>query len=529
MRGLMRGLRPVSRNVERKSCLPKVRWLNINHRSNLDIPYNTGQATHESREHYLPIPGNLTPGISAMEYFDRRLELSKRMPPSSLAILVGNVVQYSSGSVFYDFQQDNNLFYFTGWLEPNSVAIIEKHLDRGNDEDVLFHMLVPPKNPRAEIWEGERLGLEGAYDYFNTDNVDDIANIKSYFSKLLSRNSCIFWDDKSKGTRKNSKFDFSSFFNISNYDNNTAAVTVNDIISRSFKTVKPLEPITTDMRSIKSQDEINVMHAAAQISSRAINKAIGKVGSPSPLLTERTLGKYLDYQFVKGGCDKQAYIPVVASGPNSLIIHYTRNDDLLYKDEVVCIDAGGKLGGYCSDISRAWPNSSKGFSQPQLDIYEVVLNANKRCIDMCFESNNISLNEVHEISVNELTRGLRNLPGFESVLEHELSAQLYPHYIGHHLGLDLHDIPGVSRYKSIQAGNVLTIEPGLYIPFSTRYPEWYRGIGVRIEDDVVVGKYPEEVLNLSSGCAKEVADIQSLVKNGISTPGIENELVVLDI
>lgn len=503
-----------------------VRNLNLPKRSNLAVPYNTGQPTHETRPHYLPTPGNITPGISALEYYDRRLELAKQLPVKSLVILVGNEVQFSSGSVFYDFQQDNNLYYMTGWLEPNSVAIIEKQHDRGNEEDVILHMLVPPKNPQIELWEGERLGLQGAYDFFNADYVDDINNVKKYVEILLSRNDIVYWDDKSNGVPGSSS-KFSSFFNLNVLNKNSSSI--QELIKSTNKQVKPLNSMIAQQRSIKSFSEIEVMHAAAQISSRAINKAMGKVGSESPLKSEKTLAKYLDYQFVKGGCDKQAYIPVIASGPNALTIHYTRNDDLLYKDELVFIDAGGKLGGYCSDISRAWPNSPSGFSEPQRDIYEIVLKVNKQCIDLCYESNDVSINNLHEFSVDNLTKEIKKLPGFSNVSKYDVSKDLFPHYIGHHLGLDLHDIPSVSRFQKIKEGNVITIEPGLYIPMNDKYPKWYQGIGIRVEDDVVVGNSRNDIVNLTSGCVKEIEDIESLIKNGVTTPGINDELVILDI
>lgn len=492
--------------------------------------FSTGQATHETRRHYLPEPGYLTPGISALEYYDRRAELMAQLPAKSIVILVGNQVQFSSGSVFHEFQQDNDLYYLTGWLEPDSVAIIEKTLNTGSDEDIALHMLVPTKNPAVELWEGERSGMQGAYDFFNADYVEDINKIDRYLDGLLKKNEYVYWDDKNKsksGVNNSSKFQ--TFFN--NFSLNKIPNTINETLKNSRNClIRSIKPTIAKQRSIKSPAEIKVMHKAGQISSRAINKAIAKVGSDDPIHTEKTLSKYLDYQFVKGGCDRQAYIPVVASGSNALIIHYTRNDDLLYKDEMVFVDAGGKLGGYCADISRTWPNSPKGFTPEQKDIYQVVLNANKVCIDQCFESNQVSLNDIHEVSVKVLTQELKNLPGFGLINSGDVSRYLYPHYIGHHLGLDLHDIPSVSRYQKLKAGNVVTIEPGVYVPKDDKWPKAYQGIGVRVEDDIVVGKYSKDILNLTSGCVKEVEDIESLIRSGkVTTPGAYDELVELNI
>ncbi|CAH2350814.1 intermediate cleaving peptidase 55 [[Candida] railenensis] len=500
--------------------------IDLTTRPPVDLPYLLGQPTHETRTHYIPQPGNLTPGISAQEYYERRLSLASKLPKNSIAILVGNTTQFSSGSVFYDFQQDNDFYYMTGWLEPNSVAVIQKLSD---EEEVLLHMFVPPKDQSTQLWEGERSGVEGAMDFFNADMASDISTIGSSLSKLIDSSDYIFWDDKgNKSSAGNPNSKFNDFFSLGALSRTPR--TIQELVKSSNKVVRSLTSMISQQREVKSDSEIEVMHAAGTISSRAINKAIAMVGSESPPYSEKSLAKFLEYQFVLGGCDKEAYIPVVASGKNALTIHYTRNDDLLYRDETVFIDAGGKLGGYCADISRSWPNSRNGFSDAQRDIYQAVLNVNKKCIDLCHVQDGISLHDIHLKSVEYLTAELRNLTGFQSVTQSQVSNVLYPHYIGHHLGLDLHDIPGTSRFKKLVPGNVITIEPGLYIPMDSKWPKHYQGIGVRVEDDIVVGTEPSEILNLSSGCVKEIVDIESLIHAGrVTTPGAYEELVVLDI
>lgn len=500
--------------------------IDLSTRPQVDLPYLLGQPTHETRPHYIPLPGNLTPGISAQEYYERRLTLAAKLPENSIAILVGNTTQIASGSVFYQFQQDNDLYYMTGWLEPNSAAIIQKFRD---EDEVLLHMFVPPKDPPTQLWEGERLGLEGARDFFNADSAGDISTIGSALLKLIESSDYIFWDDKgNKVMGGNAASKFNDFFSLATLSRTPR--TVKELVKLLNKVVRSLTSLISLQREVKSDSEIEVMHAAGSISSRAINKAMAKVGSDSPLCSEKSLAKYLEYQFVSGGCDREAYIPVVASGVNGITIHYTRNDDLLYRDETVFVDAGGKLGGYCADISRSWPNSPKGFSDAQKDIYQAVLNVNKKCIDLCHIRDGISLHDIHLKSVEYLTQELRNLTGFQSVTQSQVSNVLYPHYIGHHLGLDLHDVPGASRFKKLVPGNVITIEPGLYVPVDDKWPKHYQGIGVRVEDDIVVGTEQSEILNLTSGCVKEVADIELLILAGkVTTPGAYEELVVLDL
>lgn len=486
------------------------------------IPYKMGQPTHETRPQIITKVGDLTPGISALEYYNRRLALVQQMPKHSVAIFPSNSVQYSSGSVFYDFQQDNNLYYMTGWMEPNSVAVVEKVADNGDDEDAVFHMLVPEKNPLVEIWEGERSGLQGCYDFFNVDGVENITKLKPYISDLIKRNQNVFFDDNSSQSL------FSTFFGRTK---DTKTDDIRSLITSmgGNKVVRRVSPLVTKLREVKSTNEVRVMKKAGQISSRAINKAIAKVGSDTPLQTEKLLAAFLHYEFVRTGCDKLAYIPVVAGGENALIIHYTRNDDVLYDGELTFIDAGGKLGGYCSDISRTWPNSS-AFSEPQRDIYEAVLSTNKACIDQCFYDNHISLNDLHEYSVDKLHANLKNITGFQNVSRLDLTRYLYPHYIGHHLGLDLHDVPSTSKFVPLQSGNVVTVEPGLYIPKDSKWPRHFQGIGVRVEDDIVVGKSKKDIVNLTSACVKEVADIEALIRTGkCTTPGVYDEVVDIHI
>lgn len=500
------------------------RPISLGTRPNPEIPYLTGQPTHETRPHYIPTAGQLTPGISAAEYYHRRLELALKLPEKSAAVLVGNRVQHSSGAVFYNFQQNNDLYYLSGWLEPDLVIVIEKIAANNDENDVVFHMIVPPKNPASELWEGAKLGLEGAYDYFNADEVAPIGRVDSYLRSIIERNEVIYYDTQSMGPGGSK---FGSFFDFTAKGH---LATINEMLRLTRALVRPLKSVVAELRSLKSESEVKVMHKAGQISSRAINTAMAKVGLGNPFKTEKTLARYLEYAFVRGGCDREAYIPVVASGKNALTIHYTRNDDLLYEDETVFVDAGGKLGGYCADISRTWPNSARGFSEAQKDIYQVVLNANKVCIGQCSENAGMSLHNLHELAVMTLTQELRQIAGFEHVSRAEVARDLFPHYIGHHLGLDLHDIPSVSRNARLKKGNVVTIEPGLYIPQDSRWPKHFHGIGMRVEDDIAVGKTPSDILNLTSLCVKEVEDIETLIRLGkVTTPGVYDEAVETDL
>lgn len=473
-------------------------------------PFTSGQPLFETRP-FMVKPGELTTGITALEYFQRRIDLASKLPDQSIAIVVGSQVQFASGSVFYDFQQNNDLYYLSGWNEPDSVIVIEKPSTKL--EDVVFHMIVPPKEPLAEQWDGFRTGVRGVIDIFNADESDEIYRLGPYLEKLIKRNRHIYVDLPEASKKQTTSSTFTNFFSIGKNKNLNS---IHDLLKStgSGKLIRSLSPLITEMRTIKSSAELKVMRRAGQISGRAYNQAYAK-----RFKTERTLKSFLEYRFVSGGCDKSAYIPVVAAGSNSLCIHYTRNDDLFYEDEMVLVDAAGSLGGYCSDISRTWPSSGK-FSPAQRELYQAVLNVEKECITKCTEDQGMSLQDLHDHSVLIMKRELRNC-GFGELTHRDVN-KLYPHYIGHNLGLDVHDCPRHSRSAKLKAGQVVTVEPGVYVPDDHAFPEAFRDIGIRIEDDIAVGK--DSYTNLTVEAAKEIEDIESIAEKGVTTP-LEDEVV----
>ncbi|QEU60003.1 Icp55 [Kluyveromyces lactis] len=466
------------------------------------LPINCGQPIHETRP-YLLKAGELTPGITALEYFKRRVKLADRLAAKSCAIIAGSQVKYASGAVFYPFQQNNDMYYLTGWNEPDSVMIIEK--PNNNPEDIVLHMMVPPKDPFAEKWEGFRTGVDGVKEIFNADEATSNKNLERYISTVIRRCDYIYFDHTKEA--KNSAAFFSSFFSMN--DNNQKEITILNLIKNATpsRQLRPLKGIVAELRSIKSPAELRIMRRAGQISGRAYNQAYAR-----RFRNERTLGSFLEYKFIEGGCDRSAYIPVIGTGDNALCIHYTRNDDVMFDDEMVLVDAAGAIGGYCSDISRTWPVSGK-FTDAQKDLYEVVLAVQKKCIELCAAHNVISLHQIHEKSLQFFKQELKNI-GLNSLSNWDIN-EIYPHYIGHNLGLDVHDVPELSRHQPLQEGQVITIEPGLYIPNDPKYPEYFRNIGIRIEDDIAIGL--NSYTNLTVEAAKEVIDIENIVQHGVST------------
>jgi intermediate cleaving peptidase 55 len=263
--------------------------------------------------------------------------------------------------------------------------------------------------------------------------------------------------------------------------------------------VKPLKPLMNDIRIIKSEAEITNMRMAGKISGRAFTNAMRRQWTK-----EKDLGAFLDFDFKLGGCEATAYIPVIAGGKNALSIHYVRNNDVLQDGEMVLVDAGGEYGGYIADITRTWPVAGK-FSDPQRDLYEAILRVQRSSISLCRESSNMTLDKIHQVTEHGLKDALKQL-GFD--MSGDALDVLFPHHVGHYIGLDVHDCPGFPRSIPLKAGHCVTVEPGIYVPDDERWPEHFRGIGIRIEDSVCV--QDDSPLILTTEAVKEVVDIEAL-------------------
>ncbi|TXT04717.1 uncharacterized protein COLE_07536 [Cutaneotrichosporon oleaginosum] len=218
--------------------------------------------------------------------------------------------------------------------------------------------------------------------------------------------------------------------------------------------------------------------------------------------TEANLQATFEYHCALGGSERPAYVPVVASGANALVIHYTRNDCVLGQDDMVLIDAGGEYHMYASDITRTFPVAGR-FSPAQRDLYTAVLNVQKDLVARC-KPGEANLNELHRESCVALGRELKQI-GF-NLSPGDVERTLYPHFLSHHVGSDLHDCPSAERGVILSEGHVVTIEPGVYVPRDPRFPKAFHGLGVRIEDEVAVTKDGPWVL---TPAPKEVAEVEA--------------------
>ena len=431
----------------------------------------------------------VTPGISALEYHQRRARLAKELPPRSIAVLAASDLKYASGAVFYKFHQDPDFLYLTGFKEPDALAIIEK-LDDGEHA---FHLYVQPKDPKIEAWEGPRSGVEAAEDVFNADVAGDINSLPRLLPEITKGSKNIFTDLPQNRITKN----ILSRYLAGADSSRTGGIA--DVLRDSNASIKPLRPVLNELRAIKSEAEIANMRRAGQHSGRAITDAMRQ-----SFTHEKDLDSFLDYWFKQDGCDGPAYVPVIAGGINANTIHYVSNDMQLKQNDLVLVDAGAQYGSYVTDITRTWPVSGK-FSPAQKDLYELVLSVQRTCVALCRASSHFSLDKLHQTASHALSHGLQDL-GFN--MSRDAISTLFPHHVGHYVGLDVHDSPGLPRSRLFEKGMCVTVEPGIYVPNDERWPAWARGIGIRIEDSVCVDDEGPYVLTTEA--VKEVVDIEAL-------------------
>jgi intermediate cleaving peptidase 55 len=395
-------------------------------------------------------------------------------------ILPSADIKYRSGAVFHAFRQDSNFLYLTGFSEPESLALLRKTGDA--PDDYIFTLLCRPKDPRSEQWNGPWSGVDAARDVWNADEAADIGRSVALLTNALKGVEKVYTDAE-----------------CAKHGVETPFGNMMKLAAPHISSFSPLRPHINALRAIKSPAEIANMRRAGQESGRALTAAMRRRWK-----SEKDLAAFLEYRYQRSGLDGQAYIPVVAGGSRGLLIHYVLNNASLKPDELVLVDAGGEYGTYVTDITRTWPVSGK-FSPAQRDLYTAVLKAQRSSVSLCRASANLTLDQLHSVTERALREELTQL-GFD--LGGKVMDILFPHHVGHYVGLDVHDIPGYPRNVVLKEGHCITIEPGVYVPDDERFPKHFRGIGVRIEDSVAVGD--DNPLILTTEAVKEIDDIEAL-------------------
>lgn len=433
--------------------------------------------------------------ISKAEFAERRRALMNMMGAGSIAILPAAPHYKRNRDTEFAYRQDSDFYYLSGFAEPEAVLCLIPGRPQG--EYIIF---CRERDKTMEIWNGYRAGPEGAVNDFGADDAFPITDIDDILPGLLEGRERVF---VSMGAQP--IFD------------QRLMTWVNQIRAKSRAGLHApseflmLEHLLHDLRLFKSAEEIAVMRKAGNIAANAHIRAM-KICQPG--LYEYELAAEIMHEFLKNGCAAPAYNTIVGGGDNACILHYVDNNQLLNDGDLVLIDAGGELDFYASDITRTFPVNGK-FSAEQKAIYELVLQAQEAAIAVIKPG--AHWNRAHEVVIDILTQGLIDLGLLQGSKAENIAQEKYReffmHRTGHWLGMDVHDVGDYKidgQWRELEVGMVMTVEPGLYIaPDCMTVDEKWRGIGVRIEDDVVVTKTGCEVL--TRAVPKKVAEIEALM------------------
>jgi Xaa-Pro aminopeptidase len=432
--------------------------------------------------------------VKADEYGRRRRALLHALGPEGLAILRAAREVIRNRDVHYPFRQSSDFSYLTGFPEPDAVVVLAPGRKEG--EVILF---CRPRDPEREQWDGPRAGIEGAVAHYGVDQAFPLDELDKQMPGLIDGRERLYYP-----VGADPEFDA------------RVLAWVNQVRVQVRKGASPPETFVTiesllhEQRLRKSAAELKVMRRAARISAQA-HRHLMQVCRPGR--RESDLESDFLHHCATQGARWQAYQPIVGAGANACVLHYVANDAELNDGDLVLIDAGCELDGYASDITRTFPVNGR-FSPAQRELYDLVLAAQAAAIDKARPGN--CWNEPHEAALRVLTKGLIRLDILSGklgkLLKEEAYKPYYMHRTGHWLGMDVHD---VGRYKhkdkwrTLEPGMVLTVEPGLYMPATDAVPAPYRLIGIRIEDDVLITEDGNEVL--SSLAPKDPDDIEALM------------------
>lgn len=436
---------------------------------------------------------------------DRRARLAAQLPPGAVAVLPTAPEVVRNGDSEYPYRHDSYFYYLTGFTEPESVLVLVAGRDGRPARSILF---CREKNVEREIWDGYRYGPEAARTAFEVDEAHPIADLDAQMPDLLADAPALYY-----ALAANPALDAQ----VARW---MEAVRGR---ARSGVTAPPafhnLLPLLDEMRLLKDAGEQALMERAGIISGGAHARAMR---AAKPGMVEYELEAELLYAFRKHGAQAPAYNSIVASGPNACILHYNANDRRMQDGDLVLIDAGCELDGYASDITRTFPVNGR-FSPAQRTLYELVLAAQDAAFAAIAPGRPYSA--FHEAALRVLVQGMLDLGlvdrklfgNVDDAIAAKAHVPFYMHGTGHWLGMDVHDV-GAYRdlahadkpSRLLQPGMALTVEPGIYVRPGEGVPEQFWNIGIRIEDDVIVGTGAQPHRIITSSAPKTVADIEAL-------------------
>ncbi len=427
-------------------------------------------------------------------YRKRQEKLISSLPDNSVLIIPGACLRLRSQDTHFPFRQDSNFYYLSGFNEPDSTLMIRK--DKNKIESIIF---VPKKDKVKEIWDGYRAGPEGAKKDYGFDKAFDNDQINTILPEFLLNKNKVYYPFGNNDGFDKKVVDWTHAAN--NQDRHSGKIDIADANS-----------ILGSNRLIKAFAEIEVIRQACSISASAHSAAMQFV---KPGLNESDVEAYYMYEFAKRGGRYAAYNPIVAGGVNACVLHYNDNNCMLNDGDLILVDAGCEFNMYASDITRTYPINGK-FSKEQLAVYEIVLAAQQASIEAVRPGNSVI--EPQKVSEKIITQGLIDI----GILDGEISElieigafrEYYMHKVGHWMGMDVHDVGPYMQndnYLEFSEGMITTIEPGIYINNKSNADAKWHGIGIRIEDDILVTKNANE--NLTSAVPTDPNEIESLMNS----------------
>ena len=422
------------------------------------------------------------------------VEFMHRMDKNAVAVFAAAPEAVRSNDTHYRYRPDSDVMYLTGFEEPEAIVILAPKRAKP------FTMFVRAKDKEREIWDGFRYGVEGAVSVFGADEAFPIKDLQEKLGDYLNGVPTLY-------------------YRIGQYPE-TDKIVVDTMVrlraggrKKLSAPVNIVDPATIvhEMRAIKSPDELALMQRAADISAAAHVQAMKTV---RPGMNEYEVEAMIDHHFRLNGATSPAYNSIIGGGVNATVLHYNANNAPLKDGDLLLIDAGAEYKGYAADITRTFPVNGK-FSKEQREIYDLVLATQVSCVDMVRPG--VTNDDIKAHSIQLITEGLIRL-GLMSgdpakLIEEKKHEEFYMHGLGHYLGIDVHD---VGRYyvdgepRKLEPGMVMTVEPGIYIGIeNANVPAGYRGIGIRIEDDVLVTTNGPRVL--TSKVPKDADEVEALM------------------
>lgn len=438
----------------------------------------------------------------------RRARLLQAME-GGIALIPTAAPQHRNGDAERRFRPDSDFWWLTGFDEPDALLVLAK--GRAEGETLLF---LQPRARDQEIWTGRRLGVERACAALGVDQAHSIAELDALLPKLLRGRDPLWFKTGARPDLDRKVLDLVANLRTRVREGNPAPSRIHDP-----------SPLLHEMRLHKEPCELAAMRTAAAISSAA---HVAAMRATRPGIGEHQIEALVEHEFRRQGAKGPAYTTIAASGANATILHYIENDCTLAAGQLMLLDAGAEFGWYAADITRTWPVSGK-HTPVQRRVVEIVLEAQRRAIEQVRPG--VDFQAAHDVVVRALVEGLIELKLLSGSVDEAIASKafrrFYMHRTGHWLGLDVHDAghyfaagqdaattPMTNLlHRRLAPGMVVTVEPGLYFAEDdTTIPAEYRGLGVRIEDDVLVTATGHEVL--TAACPKQIAEVEALVGTG---------------